>query len=527
MRIGHSLALGSLVALCACGDTVSVGNDNPTGTVSGLLLTAGTEAPLSGATVRVLAGGTDLTATSDASGVFKIEKVPAGSFVISFSATGYQTVTLNDTLGGAVGNFPVKNPTKTIGPLGLLPNDGTFTVRVVNDQGAPAAMIAASAHVNVRYFNYEGGYASPAGDYVVTATSDANGNLNFTGLPNAAALRGISNNTYYYSTISVEISPTKVMGTGGEYYNFLGIRQSFDLGFLGGQNGLNGSVATIALSGPATALSPLDASISYIVGPSNPPVPTTTPPAGPITVSFNQALDPNSVRVFLTNEDGARQGVPDLNATVNLNVLTLTPAMGLTPGARYNLNLRVVAAGQPELNVSKEYTKVVPVFTTPTTPVSIVSMRITDAVSGQGVIQFSEPVGPGVGYLPGSAFTCITFWEMELGLGGEIYQGEWTTMISSLRCAYQNPIVAPTPGPAGDVTRIDSMETTAGAQATGFSTKWKFYGGSGCPVGATNCPVAQANSTTAHLVFSRLPPNLTFRRVTGQALQDNLAKTVQ
>jgi hypothetical protein len=515
------LAIVGMLALGGCGETVSVGNDNPTGTVSGLLLTAGTEAPLSGAAVKILAGGEELTATSDTNGVFKVERVPAGTFVISISATGYATVTLNDTLGGAVGNFPVRNPTKTIGPLGLIPNDGTFTVRVVNDAGAPASMIPASAHVNVRYVNYASGYGSPVGDYVVTATSDGNGNLVFNGIPNFQTLRAVFTNAFY-TTITVEVSPTKVMGTGGEYYNFLGVRTDFDLG------GLNTTVPTITLSGPATALNALEASVSYIVGPTNPPVPTTTPPAGPITVTFNQALDPNSVRVFLTNEDGLRAGVPDLNATVNLNVLSLTPAMGLTPGARYNLHLRVVAAGAPELNQLKEFTRVVPLFTTPTTPVSIVSMRLTDLSAGIGIIQFSEPVGPGIGYAPGTVFSCIAFWEMELGLGPEIYQGEWTSMVSQLRCPYQNPIMSPTPGPAADVTRIESMENTGqGTAATGFSTKWRFYGGSGCPVGSNSCPVPQSNTTTAHLVFSRLPQNLTFRRVTGQALQDNLTKTVQ
>jgi hypothetical protein len=398
-------------------------------------------------------------------------------------------------------------------------------VRVVNDAGAPANMIAASARVNVRWFDYQFGSATANGDYSVSATSDANGNLAFTGLPNLAALRGVASG--FPSTITVEILPTKVMGTGGEYYNFLGVRASYDLSNL---SQLGGTVPTLTLSGPNTALAVLDSSVSYIVGPSNPPVPTTTPPAGPITITFNQALDPNSVRVFLTNEDGLRQGVPDLNATVNLNVLTLTPAMGLTPGARYNLHLRVVAAGQPELNAGKELTRVVPLFTTPTTPVSIVSMRITDAASGQGIITFSEPVGPGLGYGPGATFSCIAFWEMELGLGGEIYQGEWTTMVSSLRCPFQNPIVAPISGPSNDVTRIESMENTGqGTAATGFSTKWRFYGGGGCPSNPppSACPVPQSNTTTAHLVFSRLPPQYTFRRVTGQALQDNLSKTVQ
>ena len=101
-------------------------------------------------------------------------------------------------------------------------------------------------------------------------------------------------------------------------------------------------------------------------------------------------------------------------------------------------------------------------------------------------------------------------------------------MVSNLRCAYQNPIVSPTPGPNADVTRIESLENTGqGTNPTGFSTKWRFYGGNGCPAGSTSCPVPQSNTTTAHLVFSRLPPSLTFRRVTGQSLQDNLTKTVQ
>ena len=59
-------------------------------TVSGTIVDAATKTPVAGAVVTI---DTVLTATSDASGKFSIDKVPSGDVDYVVTATGYKTVT--------------------------------------------------------------------------------------------------------------------------------------------------------------------------------------------------------------------------------------------------------------------------------------------------------------------------------------------------------------------------------------------------------------------------------------------------
>src|SRR5262245_55830349 len=91
----------------ACSDNaVTVGNSNPLGIVAGIVIDAANEMPLAGAMVKLIAADKTLTATTDMDGVFRVLKVPSGSFILTVSITGYQTALINDVLNGAVGNFP-------------------------------------------------------------------------------------------------------------------------------------------------------------------------------------------------------------------------------------------------------------------------------------------------------------------------------------------------------------------------------------------------------------------------------------
>src|SRR5439155_22593111 len=70
--------------------SAAVGNARPEvegGTISGTVVDAVTHAGLNGASVVVR--GTPLRASTDGSGAFVIEQVPAGSAVLQFFRTGY------------------------------------------------------------------------------------------------------------------------------------------------------------------------------------------------------------------------------------------------------------------------------------------------------------------------------------------------------------------------------------------------------------------------------------------------------
>src|SRR5205823_2803229 len=139
--------------------------------------------------------GVTMMAMTDATGIYTIPKVPAGGFFLTVSLTGYQSAYVPGTLTGAVGNFPVSNPQSTMPTVELFKNDGTFTVALVDDRGAPVPGVAVTARPQVKFFAYDypygGGSAYPTlipfGQYTVSATSDAMGLATLTGLPNHVA----------------------------------------------------------------------------------------------------------------------------------------------------------------------------------------------------------------------------------------------------------------------------------------------------------------------------------------------------
>ena len=278
--------LAATMVVGGCSQGVSVDNGNPTGTVAGIVVDATSEAPLMGATVTVLAGDQTQTAMTDMNGQFAVGKVPAGSFIMTVSQMGFVAAQLTDVLAGSVGNFPVSNPQRTIGPIGLFPAIGTFTVHVVDENGTAVSALKLSARTGVRQVVYTNGAPIGEGAYEVSATTAMDGTATFMGLPMYAGLVGLVDDSF-----TVSVPPTKVMGT--EIYDFLGASFPFHL------NGLASSAQVIHLAGPNTALTILDSNIEYLrgrSGSSSPafmaPVGSVMPINGPISVAFNRRSIP-------------------------------------------------------------------------------------------------------------------------------------------------------------------------------------------------------------------------------------------
>jgi hypothetical protein len=513
----------TIVAMCgvlmACGNGVTVDNSNPTGLVGGVIVDAATEMPIQGATIHIVsAGGAVADQTTAADGTFQATKVPAGSLILSVTNMGYQTATFSTFLAGSVGNFPVKDPTLTIGPLGLIKNDGTFVVRVVDQNGAPAAMIKMIARTHVRYVDLSSGNPYSQGSYEVTATSGADGLATFMGLPEYASLGGTVN-----SIIDIDVPATQVMGNS---YAFLGLTQSFDTLSVGSQT------PTIVLAGPNTGLTILDSNIGSVAATA-----PLLPPTGPITMAFNQAIDPGSVRAQFQNEAGVTVAIM-ASAQANTNLLTITPATALSAGARYNLLLHVSSA-YSNANPGHELDKALPFFITPTGQPTISAKASTPAGGTLTTITitFSEPVGLGSGV--SGAQSCVAWYE---GLGLNLnnnganpaynpFAGVWSSAASvqSIPCNasslwYGFDITALTP-------KYDSP-------ATGFSSVWTGSlsdSANPCSGCAADCSLPATPYTcnrpgtgnTLHVLFSRVGlangTSGTIHRVNGSPMQDMMA----
>jgi hypothetical protein len=290
--------LVAVAAIFGCDNnrSVAVSNQNPLGTVGGQVLELDGDMPLGSATVTLQSAGGMFTAMTDANGIYTIEKVPAGGFWLTISATGHQSAYLAGQLDGSVGNFPVANPIATVATVALFKNDYAFAVRLVDQNGAAVAGVPCIARVQARFFSY--GYGNntsntlvQSGTYAIKATSDMNGLVTFTGMASLQALAMIQVG-YQGAQVFVDIPPVKVMGT--EEYAFAGATYPHNPSRLSMYNPNTGSTdplldATIVLAGPNTELRVVNSSIDFlrdksgapVVGPIPRPASATTWPSTP------------------------------------------------------------------------------------------------------------------------------------------------------------------------------------------------------------------------------------------------------
>jgi hypothetical protein len=543
--------VAAVIAVGGCSQGVSVDNGNPTGVVAGIVVDATSEAPLMGATVTVLAGDQTKMATTDENGAFAVGKVPAGTFIMTVAQMGFVSAQLTDVLLGSVGNFPVSNPQRTIGPIGLFPASGTFTVHVVDENGAPVPMLKLSARTGVRQVVFTNGAAFGEGAYEVSATTAMDGGATFMGLPAFGALGYMGG--VVDDSLTVVVPPTKVMGT--EIYDFLGSFFPFHL------NGLASSAQVIHLAGPNTALAILDSNIEYLrgrAGSGSPaflaPVGSVIPINGPINVAFNQAIDPTTLRAQFLDADGKLMATTAM-AAVNLNNVSITPSAPLPAGKRFNLILHAGAAtaagtvgGQTaQLDVTA------PFFSQPPAgaPITVVANSVVynNPAAGNITVTFelSEPIGMGFGNA--AALDCVAFYEVG-GAGApgfnndpqSVFQGDWkspanSTPPTNLVC--RQPVGAGVVGaPEINVTALSSLETTTPLTnptvVTGFSSKFSITVAV-APTTANAGPCKQmspagtlpgcsipAVGTKVHLIFSRQDSTTTVKRVNGTTAPDNI-----
>ncbi|HZS42512.1 MAG TPA: hypothetical protein VFF06_37035 [Polyangia bacterium] len=529
----RTISISALLAAAAiavgCNDsTVAVTNDNPTGTVGGLILTANDQMPLAGVNIKIITGGLTLTATTQTDGTFLIPKVPVGNFVFNASLMGYTSAQFQSSLfnGSAL---PVKNPVQTIGPIGLIKADATFNVRLVDETGGPVPMVKVTGRTQrASYVDFTGGNPFGVGQQNFEVTSGPDGLVQFSGLPEYATVVGIVDTTFI-----VDVPPTKI--NGAEAYSFLGVSQSFDLSNLSFSGG-NPEAPTILLAGPHTQLSVIASNLAYVS--NNLTQTLQVPPNGPLFVEFNQAINPNTVRVVFYNEDGVTQAQAQPMATVTTNLLQLTPNQALVAGARYNVLIHVDSAlnapnsGQ-QLN---EYNSVAPFFVQQASGVTptVNTTSVTKTVSGGGIVTvtFTLNEAIGLGGQNSNPIDCVAFYEgVNLDNGDPAnYVGEWSSN-GAMQCFSQG-----NPPPGQNITVLRPIEAAPGGLVTGFASKFAIdinnspAAGTnpaackpGDPVGSCAGP---QSGNKIHLVFSKLPVSATVRRTNGQPVTDDPTKLV-
>ena len=503
VKVRWIVALAALVGGCGSDQNVTVGTSAAKGSVGGVVLDAAPGLPpLAGASVTVIAGGSTFNATTDVNGTFAVSDVPAGSVVVKLSSMGRFDVYLTQVLDSSAGNFPVSNAALTVGPIAMVSNKGAFSVRVVDENGAAVAGEPVNLRGSASYLDLSNGGVVAKGSVEASATSGMDGTAALAGLPDWGSIGPI-----LPDTILLNFPPKQLQGAAG--YEFLGLTlQVAATAF----TGVFSQTPTVVLAGPRSPLSVLSSSLDWLESFSSGPLGSQVPASGPITVAFNQAIDPASVRVQLLTEFGAAaQAMP--MPTVTGNLLSIAFSQPLDAGTRYNLSLHANATYRDQ---SKELDVTAPFFVPQAqgTGVSITNASRQDPDNPNDyIVMFSEPVGIGYGSV-GSVF-CVVFYEANLdGDLNTSSPGEWSGGgLNTLRCDNTHP---------GFELRPDEPQlgVTIGSPITGFTTRWRIavhpqsancYNGYACSV----------SNSTVHLVFSRnVDPNAVFKRSDGTPLPD-------
>jgi hypothetical protein len=212
-------------------------------------------------------------------------------------------------------------------------------------------------------------------------------------------------------------------------------------------------------------------------------------------------------------------------ATVQTNVVTITPTPAFTPGLRYNLLLHAQAA-QAVLS-GNEYDITAPFFAaqTPGVNPSVISSKVDmSAVLPTVQVKLNEAIGLGAGR--NVAIGCVVYYE-NINLDNQyptnIYQGEYPPSGAA-------GVVCPSPTPPGfDITVLTPVENAG--PTTGFTDTFRFtFNGatanSACATGIATCSTP-ASGTKVHFVFSHVPPGSTYHRATGDLVADDMVTTIQ
>lgn len=300
----------------------------PTGTVSGQVLDT-LQAPLPGATVKLVVGLASQTTTSDDDGQFAFGEVPAGSSaLVIISKSGYSTVRTTAFVPSSAGQFPLADGNARVGPVTLAALTGTLTFRVLNPQGDPAIGATARVDASPAGANAEGSlHASVTVDGVV----DAQGLLTFAGLPAPVELMN------FHGRYTLWINPQDVDGDG--IPDIKG--EALELEARALINAADPRTIILQSATPSGPLSVETGNVGSLFGELS-STRNLVKPGDPIRLVFNAPLEAASALVRLTNEDASEE----LAVTTSLvagQTLVITPAQSVAVGAEYNIHVRVVA----------------------------------------------------------------------------------------------------------------------------------------------------------------------------------------
>ena len=457
-----ALALLALpLSQVSCGDdetdgVLGVNNVSPLGSVGGIVLQADTMKPLKGVKILVIAGGKtyptgeNATAETDSDGIFSVKDIPAGNILVKMSApSGYQGVTLSQTIPNAAGEFPLANSTLSIGPIGLIPlvtnANQAFRVLLVTPDGAPAPKIKAHLRSSMSYVDFSTGNPLARGTHVVNAETNNQGKAAFANMPDFNKLAGMVGVGGLTDLVRIKVPPYD--SNSDNIMDFLGKETVYNVLML------KGHIPTIVLDSNApTSLKIEASSIAALAGKKG--VRQLQSSSGPLYVAFNWPIDSKLTVIKLYNSEGKRLAITPTK-TVSGNLLSIN-FTGLNPGSEYNISIRAVAESADKL---LEGTFGAPFFTPAVSGSTVTAALSRDLTDNKKIIvTFSEPVGTGIAGKSLSGSNSVLFFSYDFDNSGKtgdtVNERGYSSSNVALMIDEKDP-----PGPAG---------------LSGLSKKWWF-----------------------------------------------------
>lgn len=316
----------------------------PLGTISGQVLTTDVM-PLPEAKVVLTMGGLSLATTTNDAGEFSFVEVPAGSeALVTIEKEGHSTARVRTFVPVDAGGFPLANGNAHIGPIVLVALNTNIDFYVFDAEYRPA--VGAKGRLVVNLSNLSFDYADVVSSVASEAVADADGKLTFSKMPDPFSL--IEQDNFY----TLWISPYDRDGDGVPEYG-------------GIADGANASAfATSSPEQRRVRLDRINDDPGYLrlevtnIESLNDPYPGS-PSAHPaknflkqgesIRLVFNDAIEPASVVVRLTDETGS-EDMPVSHKLTAGHTLTIDSVQTLTNGAEYNLNVRAVSKNGNSFN---------------------------------------------------------------------------------------------------------------------------------------------------------------------------------
>ncbi|MBU1240462.1 carboxypeptidase-like regulatory domain-containing protein, partial [Myxococcota bacterium] len=425
--------------------------------------------PLSNVDVMLIVGSHTQVTTTDGTGVFTFNNVPAtGNVVLLYEAGGYLSARGAATFSESEGGSTYENPTATAAPIWMVQTGHTLSVRLIDKMGRPLPQVELTLRMAPSWFVLNGTWIDGVGEFHTNANTNNLGLAEFRNLPIPGQLGDSS-----FNTAQIYIPDVDVDGDG--YADYTSTTKYIDIRYN------SGTIETITLNDEIANNLTVSGSTNPYFFTTYTQYPGAFDPGETIYVSFNRPPSEEDLTVTLYENKETNPLSWPILPSLNGNLLEFDLPDDVTPGEKYFIHVYAHTADNGSI-----YEKSVPVFIKADAELAIVGITKNDPlVAGSPItIVFNQYVGTGdpfTTYLTGTNGVIFMNWDYDAtGATGD-YPGEHGYYTTNIPFAIDEITPAWVPGYSNG--------------SLGFSKKWVMSN--------YNAPTAPSVGTIVNLDFDK------------------------